>query len=168
MALIKCPDCGHEVSDRAPTCPNCGAPIAAQPPTRATSAQVREVQARSGIADGVKIGCGMFIVLPILIVLGLIIFGGVLSGVSNYNNAVSTPTLTIDNSPDAEQAAARDAITDAHNNGWSWAQAKHLTSPEACAPIRDINTREGCEAYANHPAPSASSEKPAAPSDRLN
>lgn len=29
MALIKCEDCGRDVSDRAPACPNCGAPIAA-------------------------------------------------------------------------------------------------------------------------------------------
>ena len=28
MALIKCDDCGRDVSDRAPACPNCGAPIA--------------------------------------------------------------------------------------------------------------------------------------------
>ena len=28
MALIKCPECGHTVSDKAPSCPNCGAPIA--------------------------------------------------------------------------------------------------------------------------------------------
>jgi len=27
MALIKCPDCGTEVSDRARTCPKCGYPI---------------------------------------------------------------------------------------------------------------------------------------------
>lgn len=27
MALIKCADCGKEVSDRAKTCPNCGCPI---------------------------------------------------------------------------------------------------------------------------------------------
>lgn len=27
MALIACPECGREVSDRAPTCPNCGSPI---------------------------------------------------------------------------------------------------------------------------------------------
>jgi len=26
--LIKCPECGKEVSDKAPTCPNCGVPIA--------------------------------------------------------------------------------------------------------------------------------------------
>lgn len=29
MPLIECPDCGHEVSDRAPACPKCGCPIAA-------------------------------------------------------------------------------------------------------------------------------------------
>ncbi|HEY0148663.1 MAG TPA: zinc ribbon domain-containing protein [Allosphingosinicella sp.] len=29
MALVKCEDCGRDVSDRAPTCPNCGAPVAA-------------------------------------------------------------------------------------------------------------------------------------------
>lgn len=27
MALIKCPECGKQVSDRAPTCPGCGSPI---------------------------------------------------------------------------------------------------------------------------------------------
>lgn len=28
MALIDCPECGGQVSDRAPTCPHCGVPIA--------------------------------------------------------------------------------------------------------------------------------------------
>lgn len=27
MALISCPECGNEVSDRAPACPKCGVPI---------------------------------------------------------------------------------------------------------------------------------------------
>jgi predicted amidophosphoribosyltransferase len=30
MALVKCPDCGREVSDQAPTCPQCGRPLKAQ------------------------------------------------------------------------------------------------------------------------------------------
>lgn len=30
MALVKCPDCGREVSDAAPTCPECGKPLKAQ------------------------------------------------------------------------------------------------------------------------------------------
>ena len=28
MSLIKCPECGHEVSTKAPRCPHCGVPIA--------------------------------------------------------------------------------------------------------------------------------------------
>ena len=28
MALIKCPECGKEISDRASACPNCGCPVA--------------------------------------------------------------------------------------------------------------------------------------------
>lgn len=31
MALIKCNECGHKVSDRAKTCPNCGVEIEAKP-----------------------------------------------------------------------------------------------------------------------------------------
>ena len=27
MALIKCPECGKEISDKAAACPNCGCPI---------------------------------------------------------------------------------------------------------------------------------------------
>ena len=30
MALIKCGDCGKEISDRALCCPNCGAPVASK------------------------------------------------------------------------------------------------------------------------------------------
>ena len=29
MALIECPECGQNVSDRANACPNCGYPISA-------------------------------------------------------------------------------------------------------------------------------------------
>lgn len=27
MALVKCADCGNQISDRAPACPTCGAPL---------------------------------------------------------------------------------------------------------------------------------------------
>ncbi len=30
MAIIKCPECGHQISDRAPICPSCGVKIAGQ------------------------------------------------------------------------------------------------------------------------------------------
>ena len=32
MALINCPDCNKEISDKAPACPGCGSPIASAPP----------------------------------------------------------------------------------------------------------------------------------------
>lgn len=32
MALIKCPECGKEISDKAVSCPNCGTPMAQVPP----------------------------------------------------------------------------------------------------------------------------------------
>ena len=28
MAIIKCPECGHQISDKAPVCPSCGVEIA--------------------------------------------------------------------------------------------------------------------------------------------
>src|SRR4029078_8689292 len=31
MALIYCPECGHEISNSAVACPNCGRPINAEP-----------------------------------------------------------------------------------------------------------------------------------------
>ena len=27
MALFKCKECGHDVSDKASVCPNCGCPV---------------------------------------------------------------------------------------------------------------------------------------------
>ena len=35
MALVKCPECGHEISTAAPVCPNCGYSFMFAPPTRA-------------------------------------------------------------------------------------------------------------------------------------
>ena len=48
VAIIKCPECGRDVSDKAPTCPGCGAPVSAveQPETPVTVNQpVRVVRA---------------------------------------------------------------------------------------------------------------------------
>lgn len=44
MALITCPDCGHEVSSAAPSCPQCGrpmAPVAAPTPQATAGAEER-------------------------------------------------------------------------------------------------------------------------------
>lgn len=45
MALIKCPECGKEVSDKASACPNCGCPISSggSVSSTPTTAQIRVV-----------------------------------------------------------------------------------------------------------------------------
>ncbi|MDO4384502.1 MAG: zinc-ribbon domain-containing protein [Clostridia bacterium] len=41
MALIKCPECGLSISDKAAVCPNCGYPLQPAPePRRICSGQV--------------------------------------------------------------------------------------------------------------------------------
>ena len=40
MALIKCKECGHEISDEALACPNCGKPQRDKPPSLLLSKQI--------------------------------------------------------------------------------------------------------------------------------
>lgn len=47
MALIKCSECGRQVSDKAESCPQCGAPIASALETEATGAKLRTIQQTS-------------------------------------------------------------------------------------------------------------------------
>lgn len=47
MALIKCNECGNEVSDKAMSCPKCGAPIASAQETKAAGTQIKTVQETS-------------------------------------------------------------------------------------------------------------------------
>lgn len=44
MALISCPECGKQISDRAPTCPNCGCPISAAPVAAPQADRTQEIE----------------------------------------------------------------------------------------------------------------------------
>lgn len=44
MALINCPECNKQISDRAAACPVCACPIAAQPTAAATAVPGPKVQ----------------------------------------------------------------------------------------------------------------------------
>ncbi len=61
MALIKCPDCGKEVSDSAESCPGCARPIKA---------------AKLGAAKGGSSGCGGCAGLAFLTAIGGLLFMG--------------------------------------------------------------------------------------------
>lgn len=65
MALIKCSECGKEVSDKANACPNCGAPI-------------KEDEIKKEIKAGINMTKKLAIVLVIILVIIIIsvfIFG---------------------------------------------------------------------------------------------
>lgn len=54
MALIDCPECGGQVSDRAPTCPHCGVPIAVASASSAPNAAAgTTLETASGPSAGV-------------------------------------------------------------------------------------------------------------------
>lgn len=42
MAIISCPECGKQISDRAVSCPNCGCPISAAPVVSTTQPNIAE------------------------------------------------------------------------------------------------------------------------------
>ena len=65
MALIKCNECGKEVSDKANTCPNCGAPI--------TEDEIKK-EIKAGIYVTKKLAIVLIVALS-LIILCTFIFG---------------------------------------------------------------------------------------------
>lgn len=64
MALIKCHECGKEISDLAKTCPHCGAP------TNPTADTMQEVG--SGLKS-IGAGCSTFGTLLIIIGISIIL-----------------------------------------------------------------------------------------------
>lgn len=70
MALIKCPECGREISDKATACPGCGYPMtpaAAPEDERARLlAEARERDKKTSIKIGILMFIGICIMLSIV------------------------------------------------------------------------------------------------------
>ncbi len=72
-----CPTCQKDIEDQFSFCPNCGGEIRTNRPST-----IQGITTRFNVSDGVRLGVGIFIVLPLLLFLGVLAFGfitGVLS-----------------------------------------------------------------------------------------
>jgi hypothetical protein len=88
MALIKCAECGKEVSEKAAACPGCGAPIAAAPSPQTLPAQTPDARVRVTRTGGKWEAVGFLLIMGgvfgcmafsfrvglLAVVLGLVVF----------------------------------------------------------------------------------------------
>ena len=68
MALIKCSECGSEVSSRATACPKCGNPIAAEREVEATGTAITTTQATAKKFKGQKLLAGGLCILGFVVI----------------------------------------------------------------------------------------------------
>ncbi len=80
MALINCPECGKEISNRAGACPNCGCPIGeVSNPLQEKNAKIQQVE-----VTGIKVKRKTRMIVVVLIILLLAAIGGFI-GYKKYN-----------------------------------------------------------------------------------
>src|SRR5688572_1934945 len=85
MAMIYCPECGHEISTAAVACPNCGRPLSSRP-VHGAPPVVAEVERKDRVPNWI------FIPLGVIGALLLVVFFAVMSrdsGDDNSNVAVN-------------------------------------------------------------------------------
>lgn len=72
MALVRCPECERQVSDRAYTCPHCGYPV--RPPAGVTlyHAHMRHILRVSMVLGAIGVLAGLAMQLWVVVALGLL------------------------------------------------------------------------------------------------
>lgn len=132
MALIKCPECGKEISDRASTCPNCGCPIKADVSNVDNSAKDADKTNANQISatnqkNKTPIIIGAVIAVAILVILAIIIFPK-----KDKDEKVATEASTEDNN----QIVYDEAIKLIESGDYEGAKAKFETIKD----YKDVST----------------------------
>lgn len=83
MGLIKCTECGKEISDKAATCPNCGCPVNSTAGT--TPPPMQQAMPNMQIQAPVKRKKGHGCLITILIFIGIIVFFAIIGSVVSKN-----------------------------------------------------------------------------------
>jgi uncharacterized membrane protein YvbJ len=78
MTIVKCPECGNELSDRAETCPKCGCPLHEKVQTIEKTSKKLKLQmllCRPLIILGMLVGfMGLVMETPTTMILGIVVF----------------------------------------------------------------------------------------------
>lgn len=72
MALIKCPECGNDVSTEAEACPKCGCPIKKQESYLEQNNDIQPIKQSSSTKGS---GCATIAIIILLLIVGLVLFG---------------------------------------------------------------------------------------------
>ena len=118
MALVKCPDCGRDISDQAPACPHCGRPATNTPqvPPAASPAEPLQKKKRSPVA----MGC------LALLALGAVV--GVLSESSTTTDtSTSTPSM-VDLNGAVRFTGTQFVVT--NNDSFDWSNCELEVNPK--------------------------------------
>ena len=76
MALIKCPECGKQISEKAPNCPNCGFVLSDEHEQKECENKMPGKGMFMGCLD---VGCMSIVWIVIVIIAFIFILGGISS-----------------------------------------------------------------------------------------
>ena len=75
MALINCPECGKEISDKASSCPSCGYPIGTNTTTKESVSAVTATSKKQGF--NIKKLLLIILVAVVAIIIGIVIYNAI-------------------------------------------------------------------------------------------
>ena len=86
MAMIYCPECGHEISTAAVACPNCGRPLSASRPLHEAPPVIAHVERKDGVPNWIFIPLGL---IGAILLITLFVFMSRNSPDDNSNVAIN-------------------------------------------------------------------------------